>query len=70
METLSNVTAVVSIKSQWRLSGEVDLTTRLSFNKGGSMTVEKALDYFKKAKTYDEKNIVEQLDDLSNVSKD
>lgn len=26
METLSKVTAVVSIKSQWRLSGEVDLT--------------------------------------------
>ena len=51
-------------------SGKVDLTTRLSFNKGGSMTVEKALDYFKKAKTYDEKNIIEQLDDLSDISKD
>ena len=51
-------------------SGEVDLTTKLSFNKGGFMTVEKALDYFKKAKNYDEKNIVEQLDDLSDISKD
>jgi hypothetical protein len=51
-------------------SGEVDLTTKLSFDKGGFMTVEKALDYFKKAKNYDEKNIIEQLDDLSDISKD
>ena len=51
-------------------SGEVDLTTKLSFDKGGFMTVEKALDYFKKAKDYDEKNIIEQLDDLSGISKD
>ena len=51
-------------------SGEVDLTTKLSFDKGGFMTIEKALDYFKKAKNYDEKNIIEQLDDLSDISKD
>ncbi len=51
-------------------SGEVDLTTKLSFDKGGFMTVEKALDYFNKAKNYDEKNIIEQLDDLSEIRKD
>jgi len=65
-----NSIAMLSSLEKALESGEVDLTTRLSFNKGGFMTVEKALDYFKKSKTYDEKNIVEQLDDLSNVSKD
>ena len=65
-----NSIAMISSLEKALESGEVDLTTKLSFEKGGFMTVEKALDYFKKAKNYDEKNIVEQLDDLSEIRKD
>ena len=62
--------AMISSLEKALESGEVDLTTKLSFDKGGFMTVEKALDYFNKAKNYDEKNIIEQLDDLSEINKD